>query len=127
MISLFPFPKFNCCPIAALRSLKISSSECENSPVFTFRNGSFLTNQKLNAVIRFFLEKRIGKRAANYSCQSFTGGLPSALASKSSIENDGSIKKWGRWKSDAFKRYTRLDHIAKKAIFEKFVNALDEK
>jgi hypothetical protein len=52
--------------------------------------------------------------------------LPSALASKPNIENDGSIKKWDRWKSEAFERYTRLDHIAKKAIFEKFVNALDE-
>jgi hypothetical protein len=110
-----------------LKALKSLSSGCDNFPVFTFENGTFLTNQKLNAVIRFFLEKRIGKRAANYSCQSFRGGLPSALASKPSIENDGSIKKWGRWMSDAFERYTRLDHIAKKAIFEKFVNALDEK
>jgi hypothetical protein len=48
------------------------------------------------------------------------------LASKLNIEKDCSIKKWGRWKSDAFERYTRLDHIAKKAIFEKFVSALDE-
>jgi hypothetical protein len=126
-ISLFTFPKFNCCPIAALKALKNSSSGCDNSPVFTFENGTYLTNQKLNAVIRFFLEKRIGKRAANYSCQSFRGGLPSALASKPNVGNDGSIKKWGRWMSDAFERYTRLDHIAKKAIFEKFVNALDEK
>jgi len=125
-ISLFPFPKYNCCPIAALKALKSLSTEGEDYPVFTFSNGSFLTNQKLNAVIRFFLEKRIGKKAANYSCQSFRGGLPSALASKPNIENKGSIKIWGRWKSDAFERYTRLDHIARRAIFERFVSALDE-
>jgi hypothetical protein len=75
-----------------LKALKNLSSGCDNSPVFTFENGTYLTNQKLNAVIRFFLEKRIGKRAANYSCQSFRGGLPSALASKPNVGNDGSIK-----------------------------------
>jgi hypothetical protein len=45
-----------------LKALKNSSTGCDNSPVFTFENGTFLTNQKLNAVIRFFLEKRIGKK-----------------------------------------------------------------
>jgi hypothetical protein len=125
-ISLFPFPKFSCCPIAALKQLKKFSDGNEKSPVFTFSDGSFLTNQKLNAVIRFFLNKRIGSRAQSYSCQSFRGGLPSALASKPNMENDGTIKKWGRWKSDAFERYTRLDHIAKRAMFEIFINALDD-
>jgi hypothetical protein len=66
-ISLFPFPKYNCCPIAALKALKNLSTEGEDYPVFSFSNGSFLTNQKLNAVIRFFLKKRIGKK----SCKLF--------------------------------------------------------
>jgi len=84
-------------------------------------NGTFLTNKKL----KFFLSKRIGAKAGSYTCQSFRGGLPSALASKPKLENDGTIKKWGRWNSDAFERYTRLNHIAKRVIFERFVSALD--
>jgi hypothetical protein len=104
---------------------KISDGN-EKSPVFTFSDGTLVTNQRLNAVIRFFLGKRIGSRTQSYSCQSFRGSLPSALASKPNMENDGMIKKWGRWKSDAFKRYTRLDHIAKRATFENFVNGLDD-
>ncbi len=94
-------------------------------PVFTFKNGTYLTNKKLNSCLRYFLSKQIGEKAENYSCQSFRRGLPSALAAKPKIGNDGTIKKWGRWMSDAFERYTRLNHIAKRAMFENFVNALD--
>jgi hypothetical protein len=124
-ISLFPFPKYNCCPIEALKKLKTISKSKDDLPVFSFANGTFLTNKKLNAILKFFLSKRIGAKAGSYTCQSFRGGLPSALASKPKLENDGTIKKWGRWNSDAFERYTRLNHIAKRVIFERFVSALD--
>jgi hypothetical protein len=124
-ISLFPFPKYNCCLIEALKKLRKISNSKQDLPVFSFGNGKFLTNRKLNAILKFFLSKRIGKKAASYTCQSFRGGLPSALASKPKLENDGTIKKWGRWKSDAFERYTRLNHIAKRTLFERFVDALD--
>jgi hypothetical protein len=125
IISLFQFPKFSCCPVEALRNLKKLSNSSNDMPVFTFKNGTYLTNKKLNSCLRYFLSKQIGEKAENYSCQSFRGGLPSALAAKPKIGNDGTIKKWGRWMSDAFERYTRLNHIAKRAMFESFVNALD--
>jgi hypothetical protein len=51
--------------------------------------------------------------------------IKSALAKKPNVKNDRTIKKWGRWKSNAFERYTRLNHIAKKAMIEKFVKALE--
>jgi hypothetical protein len=102
-ISLFPFPKYNCCPIEALKKLKTISKSKDDLPVFSFAKAG----------------------TGSYTCQSFRGGLPSALASKPKLENDGTIKKWGRWNSDAFERYTRLNHIAKRVIFERFVSALD--
>jgi hypothetical protein len=125
-ISIFKFDKFSCCPIGALLKLKKLSDTNENLPVFTFANGTFLTNDKLNATLRFFLGKRMGKQANGYSCQSFRGALPSALASNPAMGNDPTIKKWGRWHSAAFEKYTRLSHIAKKALFERFTKALED-
>jgi hypothetical protein len=125
-ISIFKFDKFSCCPIGALLKLKKLSDTNENLPVFTFANGTFLTNDKLNATLRFFLGKRLGKQANGYSCQSFRGALPSALASNPAMGNDPTIKKWGRWHSAAFEKYTRLSHIAKKALFERFTKALED-
>ena len=125
-ISLFPFEKFGCCPIKALKKLKSFGNSRSNEPVFTFSNGTYLTNANLNEILRFFLSKKIGNRADGYSCQSFRGALPSALAANPALSDDLTIKKWGRWHSSAFEKYTRLSHIAKKSLFEKFVCALDK-
>ena len=46
-ISLFKFDHFNCCPIAALKKLKKISKANEDSPVFKFKNNSFLTNEQI--------------------------------------------------------------------------------
>ena len=79
---------------------------------------------KFNEILRYFLSKKIGKAASFSSCQSFRGALPSALAANAELSHEPTIKKWGRWESNAFERYTRLNHIAKRALFEKFEKAL---
>jgi hypothetical protein len=93
-------------------------------PVFSFENGRYLTIDKMNVFIVKFLEPFIGNDAKFYSCKSFRAALPSVLATFPHIGNDVSIKRWGRWNSDAFERYTRLSHAAKKEVFERFTNAL---
>jgi hypothetical protein len=123
-ISLFEFNKYNCCPIAALKKLKKISKFSDQSPVFTFENGTFLTNKRLNSIIQFFLSNKIGKDASNYTCHSFRAALPSALATDPSLNSSSHNRVWGRWQSDALERYTRLSHIAKKAVFADFVKAL---
>jgi hypothetical protein len=79
-ISLFPFPHFGCCPIAAISKLK-SLSFNPNQPVFSFNNGTFLTRAKLNKLIFEHLSPHIGSEARFYSAKSFRAALPSALAS----------------------------------------------
>ncbi len=94
-------------------------SKCNTSsetPVFSFGNGKYLTIDKMNVFIVKFLEPFIGDDAKFYSCKSFRAALPSALATFPHIGNDVSIKRWGRWNSDAFERYTRLSHAAKKEL-----------
>jgi hypothetical protein len=125
-ISIFEFPFFGCCPVAALSLLAKVSNASENplKPVFQFDNGKCLTKKVLNFLIISHLEPHIGKNAYFYSCKSFRAALPSALASNPHAENDRSIKHWGRWTSDAFERYTRLSHGAKRKLFTKFSKAL---
>jgi hypothetical protein len=122
-ISLFPFPGHNCCPVEALRSLK-NSSKGGFTPVFTFENGKFPTCSLLNKIIVKLLEKHLGEQANLYSCKSFRSALPSALAALPVSGNEKFIKRWGRWNSEAFERYVRLNHLAKKKIFVKFAEAL---
>ena len=124
VISLFEFNYFNCCPIKALSKLKELSKSDENSPVFSFSNGSFLTSNKLNSLIQSMLSEKIGSEAEHYFCHSFRGALPSALAAIPNMDNDPAIMKWGRWDSVAFEKYVRLNHNAKRKLFAKFVMAL---
>jgi hypothetical protein len=125
-VSLFTFPNHNCCPILALQSLRSFQKNNLTLPVFTFANNKFLTKSLMNKYIVQFLKPHIGEQANFYSCKSFRAALPSALAAFPHIHNDKTIRRWGRWDSKAFERYTRLDHKAKKAIFSKFVKALDK-
>jgi hypothetical protein len=125
-VSLFEFPYENCCPLMALQCLKNLSNAklSDETPIFTFSNGIFLTMSRMNNLIVHFLKPFIGAQAHFYSCKSFRAALPSALASHPRLENDVYIKRWGRWNSQAFERYTRLDHNAKKVLFKKFSEAL---
>ena len=125
-ISLFKFDQHNCCPVTILlhlKSIKLND-ETVNYPIFAFENGTFLTKAKLNKIIQGFLRPHLGKDAANYSCKSFRPALPSALAALPCSGNEKFIKRWGRWNSEAFERYIRLSHLAKKKIFKKFALAL---
>jgi hypothetical protein len=125
-ISLFSFPFHGCCPIAALKRLKeISGIEgTEKIPVFMFSNGECLTRDFLNKLIVQQLTPHLHNDAKDYSCKSFRSALPSALASHPKMQNDTTIKRWGRWNSNAYERYTRLSHKAKEKLFAKFTLAL---
>jgi len=122
-ISLFPFPGHNCCPVEALHSMK-NLSKTSDSPVFIFENGKFPTCSLMNKIIVKLLSKHIGEQANLYSCKSFRSALPSALAALPVSGNEKFIKRWGRWNSEAFEKYVRLNHLAKKKIFVKFAEAL---
>ena len=129
-ISLFEFNGHNCCPVTALKTLKkfhdsqILAEKSDCSPVFAFANNSFLTCSMLNTLIFNYLQPHMQSEASFYSCKSFRPALPSALAALPAKGNRKFIKKWGRWDSDAFEKYIRLDHLAKKRIFNKFAVAL---
>jgi len=112
-ISIFAFPG-HCCPVAALKKLKNLSENSNNSPVFKFSSGKLFTNKNFNVITADCLSPYFGSKAKHYSGYSFRAGLPSALAGCFSLSSEKAIKKWGRWNSNCFEKYTRLNHEAKR-------------
>ena len=50
---------------------------------------------------------------------SFRAGIPSILSLFPDLVSEDDIKVWGRWWSDAYRHYCRLQLGQKRAIFEK--------
>jgi hypothetical protein len=97
-----------------------------DSPIFAYKYDQFLTRNKLNSILEKLLTPHLKEDAKLYSCKSFRAALPSALAAFPNLGNKLAIKRWGRWNSEAFERYTRLNHNAKKEIFAHFSAAISK-
>ena len=126
-VDLFELKQANYCPVTALRRLKqlTGSKARATSPVFTFESGKILTPCSLNTTLFGLLQPVIGQAACQITGHSFRAALPSALANRPDIACDEDIKLWGRWDSDAFRRYTRLKPNQKRAVFFKIVSSLE--
>jgi hypothetical protein len=127
-IDLFHLPDTRYCPILALKKLRaLHSTHTEDTPVFSFTDGTLLTPSMMNDTLVTLLQPHLGDEAVLYTGHSFRAALPSALASCPEISSDESVKLWGRWTSDSFKSYTRLKLNQRKYIFEKIVQSLNVK
>jgi len=122
-IDLFPFPG-SCCPVSALKRLWNDLPHNRSQPVFRFTSGKLFTQKAFNEIIKECLVTRFGPKGLNYSGHSFRAGLPSALSGSSWLNSEMAIKKWGRWNSNSFEKYVRLEHAAKKDLFKLFSEAL---
>jgi hypothetical protein len=125
-IDLFPFPGHNCCPmksLACLRNLNLDSQP--GDPVFRFDSGKLLTSGNLNLVLERLLKPHLGEQAGRIQGHSFRTAIPSALANNPDLAGEDDIKSWGRWSSDSFRLYTRLQHNQKRIIFNKIMSALN--
>ena len=75
-----------------------------SGPLFLFKDGSFLTRDKLVAAVRLALQ-HAGMNASQYSGHSFRIGA-ATTAAQVGIE-DSVVKMLGRWESSAYQRYIR--------------------
>lgn len=123
-IDLFPFTCSNYCPVKALKKLHVLCKNKSNELVFMFESKKALPVKKLNDHLFELLSKSIGSSAKFYSGHSFRAALPAALAACPHIANDEDVRYWGRWNSDAFKHYTKLQPIQRRNIFDKIVSCL---
>jgi len=127
-VDLFPFPGFQCCPVAALRALKkkqIMAGIFENDmPVFRFATKKNLTQGQFNKTLASLLADFCANGENSISCHSFRAGIPSTLSLFPHLASDDMIKGWGRWQSDCYQKYTRLKLPQKKEIFNSISVAL---
>jgi hypothetical protein len=128
-LDLFEFPRFGCCPVAALKKLMFVKSKSgeinKDEPVFTFDTGKHLTINMLNNLLRDLLADVLVSGRDSISAHSFRAGVPSALMRNPSLASSDDVKGWGRWSSETYQRYTRLRTDQKKSIFEKIMSVLE--
>ena len=75
------------------------------SPLLLHFDGSYLTKFQFNAILRKTLQ--FCGVTDRIRFHSFRIDRASELARKGVLDND--IQKWGRWASDAYSSYTRLN------------------
>ena len=97
----------------------------QDSPVFRFSNGSFLTKTMVNSMLPQLLLPHLGPVSCKISGHSFRAAILAVLAKHPDVANSSDIIGWGRWKSQAYLSYTRLKLRQKKDAFSKITNLLN--
>ena len=92
------------CPVQALLGYMVSRG-CGDGPLFVYKDGRYLTRQRLVEALRGALEEA-GLDCAKYCGHSFRIGAATAAA-KQGIE-DSIIQTLGRWKSLAYLQYVKI-------------------
>ena len=93
------------CPVAAVLAYLVRRGP-QQGPLFLFSDGTPLSRQRLVAKLRQALSA-CGFDCNIYAGHSFRIGAATTAAAKS-VE-DSTIRTLGRWRSDAYQRYIRLD------------------
>jgi hypothetical protein len=91
-----------------------------HEPVFAFSDKEFLSKRHFNNLVAELLGKHIPD--CRILGHSFRAGIPSALSAVPDLVTPEEIQAWGRWASDSYKAYTRLSHLGRQQIFEKYRN-----
>jgi hypothetical protein len=127
-IDVFPFPKYPCCPVAALTRLKkmavtegIYGAEI---PVFTFASGKFLTTSKLNSILKELLKDIYVPGVSCITSHSFRAAIPSAIGALPDKMLVSELKDWGNWVGESYKVYVKLRKSQRKALFQKVSHVL---
>jgi hypothetical protein len=127
-VDIFPFSGYNCCPVKALKKLmalqKLEGVFDANKPVFRFGSGAYLTTSSFNKTLSQLLGDVCLPGVDTISCHSFRAGIPSILSLFPELETSDMIKGWGRWQSDCYLRYTRLQLPQREKIFSSIAEAL---
>jgi hypothetical protein len=127
-VDLFPFSGYSCCPVKALKKLAAMQKKAgvfdPSKPVFRFSSGSYLTMAKFNKTLSSLLSDFCTKGVDSITCHSFRAGIPSLLATFPDLASSDMIKGWGRWSSECYVRYTRLQLPQRQRIFDNIATVL---
>ena len=108
-ISLILNPQqHSCCPVRALLKYLVNRGDC-NGPLFLTSTGKLLTRSYYSSVLKSSI-RSINIPADRYNTHSFRIGRATDLAMMGSPIHV--IKAAGRWRSDAYLKYIRMDQIS---------------
>jgi len=125
-IDLFAIRDPSICPVAALKGLQSSLPVVNPSwPVFCFSSGKCLTGKTFNSCIQSLLAPHLGVASKELSGHSFRAAIPAMLARFPELSSSEEILGWGRWKSEAYRCYTRLRSDQKRKIFGKILQSFN--
>ena len=105
------------CPVAAILAY-MAVRPSSGGAFFVFRDGSYLTRDRLVAAIRRALQSE-GVDTRGYTGHSFRIGA-ATTAALAGID-DAVIKMLGRWESAAYQRYLRIPRESLAAVSERLV------
>ncbi|GAU96873.1 hypothetical protein RvY_08247 [Ramazzottius varieornatus] len=91
------------CPVQALHAYMLVRYSARHTPLFISHDGSYLTRQRVNRELQFFLGN-------GFTSHSFRIGAAST-ASKAGCSME-QIRAMGRWSSDVSNRYVRPDMVS---------------
>jgi hypothetical protein len=117
-VNVFKFAGHNCCPVKALNTLRELRKAMPHEPVFAFSETEFLSKKHVNNIVTGLLGKHIPD--CRILGHSFQAGILSALSAVPDLVTPEEIQAWGRWASDSYKAYTRLSHLGRQQVFEKY-------
>jgi hypothetical protein len=125
-VDLFKIKEPEFCPVGCLRKLH-NASKGGHLPVFTFKDGGYLSTHLFTKTLRSLLYAFLGENAKKFSGHSFRAGIPAAIADHPSLLSNDDICKWGRWSSASYQAYTRLKLSARREIYRKLLCVFDRK
>ena len=127
LIDLYTVENCKFCPIASLNRLKRMAIAEDvwkpKNPIFAFKNGKFLTKQKVNLWLSKILSDFTDENHT-FTGHSFRAAIPSILAShpdKCRVEN---IKDWGGWSSDCYTVYAKSDREKRRVLFAEIMKCV---
>jgi hypothetical protein len=129
LVILFRFPDPQTCAASVFRTYHEEAKKRgwvkKDSPVFRSDKGGAWTRKDFQTALDKIVKKTglVGEKG-KVVCHSFRGGIPSALAAQMTPEATAATREWGRWRSVAYKGYTRHHVSLKKKIFERICSLL---
>jgi len=124
-VDLFSFKI--CCPVAALKNwYKVCSLNGKNismEPVFSHENSFPLNTRTMNEYLSKLLSD-ITPENCFFSCHSFRSAIPSIISNYPDQAFIADIKEWGRWESNSYQIYMKLEREKRRKLFSKISKIL---
>jgi hypothetical protein len=93
-----------------------------HEPVFKFKSGKLLTPNQFNKSLKELLSTVLNPKENQFSSHSFRAAIPAALAEHPALASKQELLLWGRWDSNAYLKYTRLQYEQRKITFNTICN-----